>query len=101
MTNHMLISVHMPKAAGTSCLYLFEEIYGDKLLKDYDDKILHKSISIKKEGCASFFVKKQVEYFDVFKNRLYPWSFHAYEKYRLIFPERAFFLPGCGTLCSA
>ena len=43
MTNQMLISVHMPKAAGTSCLHLFEEIYGVKLLKDYDDKILHKS----------------------------------------------------------
>ena len=56
----MLISVHMPKAAGTSCLYLFEKIYGARLFLDYDDKILHKSK----------FIKRKDAIFSMSKNRL-------------------------------
>ena len=32
----MIISVHMPKSAGTSFMKSLEEVYGDHLLKDYD-----------------------------------------------------------------
>ena len=63
MTNHILISVHMPKAAGTSCLYLFEEIYGGKLLKDYDDKILHKPTNIKRRDALLSLLKNRLNIF--------------------------------------
>jgi len=34
----------MPKTAGTACLNLFERVYRDRLLRDYDDKVLSNSI---------------------------------------------------------
>ena len=91
MINHMLISVHMPKAAGTSCLYLFEEIYGDKLLKDYDDKILHKSINIKRKYALLSLLKNRLNISMYSKIDCIHGHFMPI-KYRFIFPKRAFFL---------
>lgn len=34
----MLISVHLPKTAGTSFCAALEETYGDRLVRDYEDK---------------------------------------------------------------
>jgi len=91
MTNHLLISVHMPKAAGTSCLHLFEEFYGEKLLKDYDDKILHKPIHIKRKDALLSLLKNRLNTSMYSKIDCIHGHFMPI-KYRFISPQRAFFL---------
>ena len=91
MTNHMLISVHMPKAAGTSCLYLFEEIYGGKLLKDYDDKILHRSKILKRKDALLSLLKNRLNFSRYSKIDCIHGHFMPL-KYRFIFPKRTFFI---------
>ncbi|MEO0437600.1 MAG: hypothetical protein AAF098_11900 [Pseudomonadota bacterium] len=39
----MLVSLHLPKTAGTSFLGLLESHYGEKLLRDYGDRPLNRS----------------------------------------------------------
>ena len=39
----ILVSLHLPKTAGTSFLALLEQVYGDALLRDYADRPLHSS----------------------------------------------------------
>ena len=91
MTNHLLISVHMPKAAGTSCLHLFEEFYGEKLLKDYDDKILHKPIHIKRKDALLSLLKNRLNTSMYSKIDCIHGHFMPI-KYRFILPKRAFFI---------
>jgi hypothetical protein len=40
----MLISVHLPKTAGSSFLAALEQNFGERLLKDYDDRPITRSV---------------------------------------------------------
>ena len=44
----MIISLHLPKTAGTSFSRSLEECFGNKLLKDYKDLPINKSQSKRK-----------------------------------------------------
>lgn len=44
----MLVSVHLPKTAGTSFEQLLKQAYGPALVSDYGDKPLHQSVPLRK-----------------------------------------------------
>ena len=81
----------MPKVAGTTCLNIFEKIYANRILKDYDDKILS----------SSKFSHRKNAIFSMFNNGL---SSSAYQKidcihghfmplkYRILDSNNIFFL---------
>ena len=48
----MLISVHLPKTAGSSFGASLEEVFGERLLRDYGDAPLHTSPLIRKTRAA-------------------------------------------------
>ncbi len=87
----MLISVHMPKAAGTTCLHLFEKMYGAKLVRDYEDKILHESKYLKRKD-AIFSMSKNALNLSVYKNIECIHGHFMPLKYRFIYSEDTFFL---------
>ena len=39
----MLVSLHLPKTAGTSFSAVLQEAYGDRFMRDYNDRPLHES----------------------------------------------------------
>ncbi|HKK23527.1 MAG TPA: hypothetical protein VJ947_07560 [Pseudohaliea sp.] len=51
----MLISLHLPKTAGTSFLALLETVYGDALLRDYRDRPINRTVATRRlravNGC--------------------------------------------------
>jgi len=44
----VLISLHLPKTAGTSFLGLLEAVYGDELLRDYRDRPINRSVAARR-----------------------------------------------------
>ena len=87
----MLISVHMPKAGGTTFLSLFESIYGDSLLRDYDDKILSKSTFFQRKNSLISMSKNRCKISDYAKFNCIHGHFMPL-KYRFFDSRDAFFL---------
>ncbi len=54
----MLISLHLPKTAGTSFLALLESVYGDALLRDYCDRPINRAVVARRlralRGCLRY-----------------------------------------------
>lgn len=50
----MLISIHIPKTAGTSFLHVLSTIYGDKLIQDYEERPISPEYQLKKFGLNPF-----------------------------------------------